>query len=206
VSCSSARSCVAAAQVLRGGHNPTYTAVWNGHAWRLRAPDLPRGTTYSRLAAISCTGPRSCTASGEYQLHEASKSRTLIETWNGRAWTRRATPNPRSGPNGTTFEAIACAARRSCTAVGHRNTLSNDGSFTVAARSNGNRWKLTASRDQPAADTSILTDVACPSRRRCVAVGIAFSSAPQAASALTETWDGAGWRIDATPAPPGRSP
>ncbi len=204
VSCSTARSCVATGQVLAGGYNQTYTAVFNGHAWRLEWPRLPGATTYSYLGSVSCTGPRLCTASGEYQVHDSSKSRTLIETWNGRTWTRRATSNPRSGPNGSTLDAVSCATRRSCMAVGHRNKLSNDGSFTVAERFDGHRWTRSPARDLPGTATSTLRDVACPSRRRCVAVGVSFSQTPtQTTSPLSESWSGTSWRIDATPAPAG---
>ena len=204
VSCASARSCVATGQAIRGGHNNTYTAVFNGHAWRLVPADLPRGTTYSRLASVSCTGPRACTAAGEYQLHETAKSRTLIETFNGQAWTHHATPNPRSGPNGSEFDSVSCATPRACVAVGHRTSLANDGSLTFAERLTGQRWKRTAVRDQTAASSSVLSDVACPSRRRCVAVGISFSDGPPPSSAtLTETFNGTSWRTVATPVPAG---
>ncbi len=204
VSCASARMCVATGQALRGGHNQTYSVVWNGRAWRIKWPDLPGATTYSRLASVSCTGPRSCTASGEYQQHDSAKSRTLIETWNGRAWTRQRTPNPRSGPNGSTLEGVSCWTRRGCMAVGHANKLSNDGSLTVAARLDGQRWTHSPSLDLAAPATSVLIDVECPSRRACVAAGVSFTHVPtQTQSPLMQTFDGTSWRIDPIPVPAG---
>ena len=204
VSCASARSCVATGQALRGEHNQTYSVVWNGRAWRIRWPDLPGTTTYSSLRSVSCTGPRSCTASGEYQQHDSAKSRTLIETWNGRAWTRQRTPNPRSGPNGSTLDGVSCSARRACMAVGHANNLANDGSLTVAARLDGQRWTQSPSLDLAAPATSVLLDVSCPSRRACVAAGVSFTPTPtQTQSPLMQTWDGTSWRIDRIPAPAG---
>lgn len=204
VSCASARMCVAVGNVLLGQHNTTYSVVWNGRRWQIEWVPLRRHTTYSRLASVSCTGPRSCTASGEYQQHDSSKSRTLVETFNGSEWTIRPTPNPRSGPNGSVLDGVSCWARGGCMAVGHRNTGSNDGSLTVATRLNGQRWTSSPSVDLAAPATSVLTDVECPSRRRCVATGVSFSSTPtQTQSPLMETWDGTSWRIDQTPVPAG---
>ncbi len=203
VACATRRACVAAGQAINGQHNNAYSAVWNGRRWRLMPLDHPHPTTYSRIASIFCTGPRHCTGAGEYKLHDSSKSRTWIETFNGSSWTHRPTPNPRSGPNGSTLDGISCATRRSCVAVGHRNKLSNDGSYTIAERSDGNHWKLTASRDQPGADSSVLVDVACPSRRRCAAVGISFITTPTTAGAITETFSAGHWQLSPTPVPPG---
>ena len=202
VSCATARSCVAVGNVLVGEHNTAYSVVWNGRKWHLEWVRLRSLTTYSRLAGVSCTGPRSCTAAGEYQRHDSSKSRTLVETFNGREWTIRPTPNPRSGPNGSTLEGVSCWARRGCVAVGHGNKLTNDGPFTVAERLNGQGWARSPSRDLAVPATSSLMGVACASRRRCVAVGSSFSPTPtQTLSPLMETWDGTNWQIDQTPVP-----
>jgi hypothetical protein len=204
VSCATRRACVATGQAIHGEHNNAYSAVWNGHKWRLVRLDRPQPTTYSRIASISCTGPRSCTGAGEYKLHDSAKSRTWIETWNGRKWTHRPSPNPRSGSSGTAFEGISCPTRRSCTAVGHRDKPSNGGSFTVAEHSDGNHWKLTASRDQPGTDSSVLMDVACPSRSRCAAVGISLTSGPAGSfGTITETFSAGRWQLDTSPMPPG---
>ena len=204
VGCASARMCVAVGNALAGEHNQTYSVIWNGRKWRIKRLDLPAATTYSRLASVSCSGPRACTASGQYQTHDSSKSRTLIETWSGRAWTRQRTPNPRSGPNGSVLDGVSCWARRGCMAVGHANKLANDGSLTLAARLAGQRWTRSETLDLAAPATSVLLDVECPSRRSCVAVGVSFSQAPTpTTSPLMQAFDGTSWRIDQTPVPAG---
>ena len=113
-------------------------------------------------------------------------------------------PEPAVGPERLNADGVSCWARRGCMAVGHRNKLSNDGSLTVAARLDGQRWTDSPSLDLAAPATSVLLDVSCPSRRACVAAGVSFTPTPtQTQSPLMQTWDGTSWRIDQTPVPAG---
>jgi hypothetical protein len=98
VSCASAQACLAAGNVIINGHNNAFSELWNGKNWTIPATPRPTGTTYSLLSGVSCLSATSCTAVGNYQVNNSSKSRTLAEAWNGKSWAIKAAADPKNGP------------------------------------------------------------------------------------------------------------
>jgi len=67
-------------------------------AWTVSSsPDTGTGST---LSEVSCVSPTSCTAVGG-RYNATGAYRTLIESWNGTAWTVSTSRNP--GPGGDTL-------------------------------------------------------------------------------------------------------
>jgi hypothetical protein len=60
---------------------------------------------------VSCNGPSACTSVG-YD----SDGNTLIESWNGSAWSIVPSPNVANARN--TLSGISCTGPTACTAVG----------------------------------------------------------------------------------------
>jgi hypothetical protein len=67
---------------------------------------------------VSCTSAASCTAVGSYQSSSVptfGASLTLVEVWDGTAWSIASSPNPGTGD---ILEGVSCGASQVCTAVG----------------------------------------------------------------------------------------
>ena len=122
---------------------------------------------------------------------------TVAERWDGRTWRIVPTFKPApAGPNAF-LNGVACTSATACTAVGNQ-TLAK----TLAERWNGHTWSIQPTPSP--ADGGNLIGVSCPSRASCLAVGghgNPFTG--PALGTLAERWDGARWRIQLTPNPPG---
>lgn len=194
VSCISARYCVAVGFSIIGGHNNAYSEVWNGKTWRIRRTPRPRGTTYSDLGAVSCRSARFCMAVGDYEVHNSSKSRTLAEQWNGRAWAIRATPNPRDGVNGDGIPSVACSSPRACIAVGGYGTPNGRAALSLVEAWNGHAWAIKP-RPRPQGSRSNLSGVSCTAANSCLAVG------SDRGGLFSGVWNGRTWAVRAVPRP-----
>jgi hypothetical protein len=197
VSCSSARACVAVGNTIMNSHNNLFSELWNGRTWTIKTTPRPRGTTYSLLGAVSCRSARFCTAVGDYQVDNSSRSRTLAEAWNGKTWTIKATPNPKDGVNGDGFSGVACSSPDACMAVGGYNNSSNSRNLTLAEAWNGKTWTIKASPNPKGATGSNLFGVSCDASA-CMAIGDSGEN-----KTLSEAWNGKTWTIKASPNPKG---
>src|SRR5690242_13901928 len=111
-----AQACIAVGNVVSNGHNNAFSEAWNGTAWTLKTTPRSPGTTYSLLNDASCRSATFCMATGDYQVNNSSKSRTLAERWNGKTWAIEATPNPKDGVNGDQLPGVACSSPLACVA------------------------------------------------------------------------------------------
>jgi|SRR5579884_918891 len=66
-------------------------------------------------------------------------------------------------------------------------------------------WKVEPTPNPAAADISVLSSVACTSRRACTAVGSSARSLSSPTVPVAERWNGKRWHIQRIPAPPGSS-
>jgi hypothetical protein len=198
ISCAGPAACVATGFALIGGHNNAIAAIWNGTSWQLTALPRPAGTTGSSLDGVSCASASACTAVGDYQVHESSKSKTLAMRWDGSRWTIQRTPNPSSGPNGRAVNGVSCPSPTACVAVGSANNASNTGSVPLAMRWDGMAWSLTPARNP--AHVTVLFGVSCTSAASCIAVGDGFSARGRGTT-VSERWNGKAWSVLRTPVP-----
>ncbi|MBO0834017.1 MAG: hypothetical protein J2P28_00690 [Actinobacteria bacterium] len=69
---------------------------WNGLEWKVQsAPNPALGDLDADLLyGVAATSASNVWAVGSYQVKEDGGSKTLIEHWNGRTWTRQSSPNP----------------------------------------------------------------------------------------------------------------
>src|ERR1700733_3338793 len=102
VSCTTTTSCEAVG-VTPGsnGYEGTVAESWNGSAWTLQSTTSPSTTLGSQLTALSCASAPSCTGVGWYTSNNVGNTygqqETVVEDWNGTAWTLESSPNPSSG-------------------------------------------------------------------------------------------------------------
>ncbi len=98
VSCTGPVNCMAVGEYFPGGQeqdrNHILVEHWNGSAWTITdAGPPPAGSLTSYLSAVSCTAESDCVAVGTASYPHrkggswgGSRERTLIEHWNGSAW------------------------------------------------------------------------------------------------------------------------
>jgi hypothetical protein len=201
VSCVSTTMCFA---VGSSGLDPHKTLVerWNGTAWSVVAsPNQPGTFTHNRLESVSCTSATSCFAVGNY---DDGAIKTLVERWNGSAWSIVASPNTSS--DNSRLRSVSCVSATSCIAVGDHFDTPVVGSKTLVERWNGVVWSVVASPNAPSNAFSALEGVSCTSATNCVAVGTVgdpgASNQPPTKS-LIERWNGATWAITASADPAG---
>jgi hypothetical protein len=128
---------------------------------------------------------------------DGTKSRTLIEHWNGRHWRLVASPNSASSARDS-LSGVTATSPSSAWAVGkffNGTTLQ-----TLIEQWNGRRWRLVASPD-PAGSSqpNELFGVAAASSSSAWAVGDFFKGT--GLGTLIEHWNGAMWRHVLSPSP-----
>ncbi|MGH3155855.1 MAG: hypothetical protein ACRDNF_04660 [Streptosporangiaceae bacterium] len=203
VSCTAAGACTATGYYDSSTATETALAErWNGATWAIQPTPVRSGAFGGELGAVSCASASACTAAGAYE-NSAGEGRLLAETWNGSTWTVQATPNPPRG-NGrysTEFTAVSCLPAGSCMAAGDYPGPIN-AARPLAESWTGGAWVLHLSVGRTGAKHSYLNAVSCPAVASCTAVG-GIDLSIGTSTGLAETWNGARWRIQATPAPAG---
>jgi hypothetical protein len=194
VSCVSAGFCVAVGEIrefnmgTRCCHRPLIES-WNGREWSM-VPN-PAGLPYASLADASCVSSRFCAAVGSNNGGDGGgPPRTLMESWNGRAWSLLPSPNPGNldEPRG-----VSCVSVMFCVAVGLEFSPGKGGDYPLIESWNGAEWSVVPKPNNEGA----LNGVSCVSAKRCVAVGWSHTGT------LVETWNGSTWSVLESPNPEG---
>jgi hypothetical protein len=164
----------------------------------------PGATIAGSLDGVGCASAKYCFAVG-YRAPTASKpSATLIEKWNGTAWSVVSSPNP-SGSHGAILWGVSCLSTKDCLAVGSNNTSTGDTSAPLAEQWNGSAWTLVTAPAPSGATQNSLLSISCVSSTDCWAAGAStFSSASY--KTLIESWNGSAWKIVSSPSPNSSKP
>jgi hypothetical protein len=163
-------------------------AVWQGSSWSAVASP-PTGTSYSALMGIACVTVSDCTAVGYTYDVDTQQYGSLIEHWDGTAWSIVPSPNP--GASGSLLSGVACADSTSCVAVGEARAPSakRDLDAPLVERWDGTQWSVDALTAAP--PLGDLNAVTCLDANDCVAVG---QKQPHSnTSTLALRWDGVAW-------------
>jgi hypothetical protein len=199
VACSSVTNCIA----VGIGSGPTRRQIvaswrWDGTRWQLLATPTPAAAAYNtELSAVACTSATNCYAVGQYAGQQPTDIHTLVEHWDGRAWTIQ----PSATPPATVLwvYGLTCAAPTQCIVVG--TTTPKDGNSTPLAEIlNGTTWTITPV-SAPAGPTVAFNNVACATATTCTAVG--YVQALTSDNTLIEHWNGHAWSQVTSPIPPG---
>ncbi len=198
VSCTSSTYCVAvgeyANQSGESGVSQSLIETWNGTAWSV-TPSPNEGSSDNFLNSVSCTSSTNCVAVGYYANPSVQAGQTLIETWNGTAWSVTSSPNEGSGDNH--LNGVSCTSSTNCVAVGDYINASHLYQ-TLAETWNGTIWSVTPS-PSPGSYSNTLANVSCTSATSCLADGGSISSG--VGQTLVETWNGTIWSVIASPNP-----
>jgi hypothetical protein len=148
------------------------------------------------LASVSCVSGTDCVAVGQ-RVTSSNSDLNFAEGWNGQRW--RALPQPPSPGSLDGLQAVSCASRTVCMAVGSYELIQpakpkpHAQILNLAELWNGRAWKRLATPDHGAGNQ--LTGVSCTAPNRCVAVGWSL------AGTIAESWNGSRWRLMTTPNP-----
>lgn len=152
-------------------------------AWSVQTSPSPK--TGAGLGGVSCPSASVCIAVGASGLstHEGrSTLRTLVERWDGHAWSALPTVSIRGG----SLSGVSCTSPTACTAVGQ-----GEGKALVE-RWDGRAWSI-----QPTPSTrgnAALYSVSCTSSKACMAVG--SGNIDRYGGLLAERWDGRRWSME----------
>jgi hypothetical protein len=201
VACSSAASCVVVGQ----GSDQSdllLAATWSDMTWTVDNPPIPVAYSGGNLVSVACRSVDSCTAVGSYD-----PDTSLIEQWNGTAWTVSATPATPAGPS--EFDGVAYSSASAVIAVGSASNPDVYGPTALAEQSVGSAWQIMniSGPTGPTGQTNLLS-VACPLPSSCVAVGYSSFLDETDSAALdfpiAAQWNGTTWTLMDVPAPVGQ--
>ena len=195
VSCSGPSACVAVGYYTNaGGHQQTLIESWNGSAWSIVPSPNSSPTLDDLLGGVSCSSPSACVAVGAH--FTAGNDQTLIESWNGSAWS--IVPSPNTSPTqANDLGGVSCNLPTACVAVG-QYYLSGDFSQTLIESWNGSAWSIVPSPNTSAAQINLLGGVSCSSPSACTAFGF-YEPTSGSDQTLIESWNGSAWSIVASP-------
>jgi hypothetical protein len=186
--------------VGRGRNGAALAEHWNGSAWSVVPVPAPAGSSSSQLSGISAVSPNNIWAVGSATTVVGTTvvGRTLVEHWNGTAW---SIVTSRNTTNSNLLTGVAAVAANDVWAVGY--TITTDGSNqpdkTLIEHWNGSAWSVVASPSPASNDT--LSGVAARSATDVWAVGTRQdrSGAIPIDRTLTEHWNGSAWSVVASP-------
>lgn len=180
VSCATAHACTAVGYYTGTVGARPLAEAWNGTGWHMQAVPLPHGSPGGILAAVSCTLPGACTATG---ANFGTVRPTLAERWNGTRWHVQPTPYPANSSQSqeeTELNAVSCASATACTASGAYAPQGHPAYFLEAW--DGRSWRLVTAPHPAGFTAGALNGVSCV-LAGCTAVG-SWSGGPISAATL----------------------
>jgi hypothetical protein len=156
---------------------------WNGRTWHSETVPIPAGGTTSELQGVTAVSPHSVWAVGSY-APSGGGSATLVEHWDGAAWTQISSPNPTCAGCDTAeggLFAVAASSAKDIWAIGG----------SLIEHWNGTAWSIV-----PSHSNWRLSSVTAISAKDAWAVGNYFLTGGCCirARTLTVHWNGTAWR------------
>ncbi len=177
-----------------GTANQTLIEHWNGASWKQVAGVNPGGSSNDHsLSGVRAVSATNIWAVGEY--FDGTSTKTLIEHWNGTAWTQVASPNPSSSAND--LDSLYAISATSIWAVG--SYYSGSAWETLIEHWDGTAWRHVPSPN-PSATHNTLTAVAASSSTNAWAVGFIYNSSGAFQTFMLH-WNGTAWKHVFTPHP-----
>lgn len=149
------------------------------------------------LTAVTSLSAKNAWAVGYHTSPGGDK--TLIEHWNGVAWTTVPSPNP-GGVHGTWLSSIDAVSAKDIWAVGNYGLTASSWQ-TLVVHWDGSTWKQVASPHP--AQFSTLSGVSVVSSTDVMAVGDTYASGYGDAHTLVLRWDGRHWSVVTSQNPSG---
>lgn len=198
----------------QGSGSGALTETVSGGQWLPGTP-VPAGTASfadATLNALTCPGPGSCTAAGDYLDTGSNHYVGLIDTLSGANWTpsRLSLPTAAGRDQEMEIDGIACPAPSNCIAVGSNwyNASTGPGRGLAMTQSlTSGTWTaadapLPGDAAKADAANATLHAIACTAPGACVAVG-SYTSSNGSSNGLIETLAHGTWTPARAPLPSG---
>jgi hypothetical protein len=130
-------------------------------AWKIVASPNPPSPPTGAFSAVDCTSSTNCFGVG------SRDGLTLIERWNGTAWSVLQSPNAVGGSS--SLVDVSCPTATDCWAVGRATVNGVD--QPMVERWNGLAWLLLRTPDLPGPPGRYFTGISCPGASNCFVVG-----------------------------------
>jgi hypothetical protein len=111
---------------------------WNGRVWKVVPSPNPAASLGDGLFAVAAASSRNVWAVGSYS--DLAAGLTLIEHWNGHAWTQVPSPDPGGTSVSAGFSGVAAISSRSAWAVGSYFAAKVRHPKTLIAHWDGHAW------------------------------------------------------------------
>jgi hypothetical protein len=186
VSCITASNCWAVGNAGPVQQNPNFLPIfpgavgdqgliehWDGGAWSVVPSFTGQNPEGGYLSSVACVSSSDCWASGSTTDGTGMASGTLMENWNGSAWSFVPTPVP-PGSAGSILGGVSCLSAAQCWAVGSSGSFGGGGGSGFQPNSFIESWNGSAWSIQPSPNVtslSFLNSVACLQGTGCWAVG-----------------------------------
>ncbi|MGA7730231.1 MAG: S-layer homology domain-containing protein [Chloroflexia bacterium] len=180
-----------------GFFEDTVTMRWNGTAWAL-VPSPSPGDQSSYLHGVTAISSNDVWAVGMYHDKVDTTERTLIEHWDGTAWSVVSSPNLGTASN--FLLSVEAVSANDVWAVGHY--INGAVMSTLTQRWDGSAWSVVPSPNV-GTGSSYLQDVAVVSGSEVWAVGNYYDGLTP--RTLTERWNGTDWSVVPSPNGSGES-
>ncbi|MGP8005556.1 MAG: hypothetical protein ACLP2J_00775, partial [Acidimicrobiales bacterium] len=116
VSCVSTTFCMAVGDTVGATGARTAALQWNGSQWSAVSSPDASPSDYETLGSVVCKSPSWCVAVG-YADQGGMHAQTLIEAWNGSAWSIQPSPDQPGASHSYLF-GVSCPSAKFCVAVG----------------------------------------------------------------------------------------
>ena len=171
---------------------------WGGTAWSVIPANVPAGTTYSFLYGIAIVSTNDVWAVGAYESGASIWQQTLIEHWDGSAWTVVLSPNVDSGRHHA-LRAISAGSATNIWAVGTYQSA-NGGDQTLTMHWDGTLWSIVPSPNPaPPLQSNRLWGVSVGPCADAWAVGEMYIGGLIGWVPLAMHWNGSSWTVIPTP-------
>lgn len=152
----------------------------------------PDPAAQAQLSSVSCISTTWCMTVGSFFPNGGFVQQTLIESWNGTAWSVVPSANA-AAPFSDYLSHVSCVSVTFCMAVGWA-AASSTPVVPIAEVWNGSSWSLLSVATTSATDSDFPTGVSCASPESCLAVGSINNN-----NQLAEYWNGTSWTLVAAP-------
>jgi hypothetical protein len=156
----------------------------------------PYGNNLQSVAAVSASDAWAVGASEEV---DDTQAKTLIEHWNGKAWSVVPSPNPghNSINSGNVLTGVSAVASNNVWAVGYYWQDSLD--RTLIEHWNGSSWSVVPSPNQAPGGYNVLYGISARAANDIWAVGYSDNEDQLGMISLVEHWNGSSWSIVSSP-------
>ena len=167
------------------GKGSTVIEHWDGAAWT-RTPSVdPGGRFGTDLYGISATSATDAWAVGDYAIDKRGTYDTLIEHWDGSAWSQVPSPNP-GGKHQNFLWAVTAISSTDAWALGTYGTHNANVRTSMILHWDGTSW--TKVSDAPLGPNVDLQALSASSATDVWAVGV------DTRGAFAVHWDGTAWK------------